>query len=58
MDGSTKWLLGITAFAVTGYFALIYGSCALDVRCHLRSCANGKSTCGVIYDQDDAARSR
>ena len=57
MDGSTKWLLGITADAVTGYFALIYGSCALDVRCHLRRC-HAKYTCGLIYDRDDAPRTR
>ncbi len=53
MDGWTRLLLGITAVAVTGYVALVYGSCALDARCHLRSCLH-KYTCGVIYDRDDA----
>lgn len=51
MDGWTKFLLGITAFAVTGHIALIYGSCALDAHCHLRSCA-GRHICGVIHDGD------
>ena len=58
MDGWTKGLLGITAVAVTGYFTLIYGSCALDARCHLRNCPHTKYTCGVIYDRDDTAQAR
>jgi len=58
MDRWTKLLIGATATAVIGYFALIYGSCALDTRCHLRSCLHGKYTCGVIYDGDEATGSR
>jgi hypothetical protein len=50
MDGWTRFLLGITAVAVTGYIALIYGGCALDARCHLRSCPHAKYACGVMYD--------
>ena len=38
MDGKTKLLLGSTAIAVIGYFGLIYGGCALDLRCHIRYC--------------------
>jgi hypothetical protein len=57
MDGRTKFLLGLAAFAVTGYIALIYGSCALDAHCHLRSC-HSKYSCGVVYDRDDAAPAR
>jgi len=57
MDGWTKFLLGITAFAVTGYIALIYGSCALDAHCHLRSCG-GHYICGVVYDRNDATQAR
>lgn len=53
MDTRTKWLLGATAFAVIGYIVLIYGSCALDPHCHLRSCSSVKYTCGVIYDRND-----
>ena len=54
MDGWTRFLLGITAVAVTGYIALIYGGCALDAHCHLRSCPHAKYACGVMYDADDA----
>ena len=54
MDGWTKFLLGITAFAVTGYIALIYGGCALDAHCHLRTCPHSKYGCGVMYDSDEA----
>jgi hypothetical protein len=57
MDGWTKFLLGITAFAMTGYIALIYGSCALDARCHLRNC-HSKYVCGVIHDPHEAAQAR
>ena len=53
MDGWTKFLLGITALAVTGYIALIYGGCALDAHCHLRNC-HTKYACGVVHDRDDA----
>jgi len=42
-------LLGATALAVIGYFGLIYGGCALDAHCHLRSCG-GRYICGVIHD--------
>ena len=51
MDFRTKLLLGATALAVIGYFALIYGSCARDAHCHLRSCG-GRYICGVIHDAD------
>jgi hypothetical protein len=54
MDGWTKFLLGITALAVTGYIALIYGGCALDAHCHLRNC-HTKYVCGVVHDRNDAA---
>jgi hypothetical protein len=30
--------------------SLIYGGCALDAHCHLRSC--GVRICGVIHDAD------
>jgi hypothetical protein len=52
MDGYTKSLLGITAAAVIGYIALIYGGCALDTRCHLRHCPTQKYLCGVVYDRE------
>ncbi len=58
MDGWTKFLLGITAVAVTGYIALIYGGCALDAHCQLRSCAHSKYVCGVAYDADGAVQAR
>jgi hypothetical protein len=59
MDGWTKFLLGITALAVTGYVALIYGSCALDAHCHILTCSQAKKyVCGVAYDADDAAQAR
>jgi hypothetical protein len=51
MDLGTRFLLGITALAVIGYFVLIYGGCALDEHCHLRSCG-GRRICGVIHDAD------
>ena len=51
MDLRTKLLLGATAVAVIGYFGLIYGGCALDAHCHLRSCG-GHYICGVIHDAD------
>jgi hypothetical protein len=50
MDLTTRLLLGATALAVIGYFGLIYGGCALDAHCHLRSC--GVRICGVIHDAD------
>jgi hypothetical protein len=37
--------------AVIGYFVLVYGGCALDEHCHLRSCG-GRFLCGVIHDGD------
>jgi hypothetical protein len=49
MDLTTRLLLGATALAVIGYFGLIYGGCALDAHCHLRSCG-ARYICGVIYD--------
>ena len=52
MDLWTRFLLVVTAVAVVGYFALIYGGCALDQRCHLRSCYSHR-TCGVVYDKTD-----
>ncbi len=55
MDLWTKSLLGITAVAVLGYFGIVYGSCALDPRCHLRACPHGRYTCGVIHDRDGAS---
>ena len=51
MDFRTSLLLGMTAFAVIGYFALVYGGCALDARCHLRHCG-GRYLCGTVYDVD------
>lgn len=53
MDGWTRWLLGLTAVAVIGYAALIYGGCVLDAHCHLRIC--GRQVCGMVHDPDDAA---
>jgi hypothetical protein len=50
MDLTTRLLLGATALAVIGYFGLIYGGCAFDAHCHLRSC--GMRICGVIDDAD------
>jgi hypothetical protein len=50
MDLKTRLLLGATAVAVLGYVAIVYGGCALDEHCHLRSCYGGRHTCGVIYD--------
>jgi hypothetical protein len=58
MDLRTKLLLGATAVAVIGYFGLIYGSCALDARCHQRPCPSGRNICGVIYDPGGAPRAR
>ena len=54
MDLRTKLLLGATALAVVGYFALVYGGCALDAHCHLRFCGGPykPSVCGVIHDAD------
>jgi len=57
MDGWTQFLIGITAAAVTAYVALIYGSCALDAHCHLRSCG-GRYSCGVTYDSNGAREVR
>ncbi|WP_426440543.1 hypothetical protein [Bradyrhizobium genosp. P] len=57
MDVLTKCLLGVTAVAVLGYFAMIYGGCALDARCHLRSCYAHR-TCGVVYDTDTATKAQ
>jgi hypothetical protein len=51
MDFRTRLLLGATALAVIGYFVLVYGGCALDEHCHLRSCG-GRFLCGVIHDGD------
>jgi len=58
MDAWTRLLLGITAFAVIGYASVIYGSCAFDSRCHLRTCPHAKYSCGVIYDRDVATQAR
>jgi len=55
MDFRTRLLLGATALAVIGYFALIYGGCALDTHCHLRSC-RGRYICGVVHDPDTLRR--
>jgi hypothetical protein len=54
MDLIDKWLLGAVAAAVIGYIGLIYGGCALDSRCHLRTCPNHRYTCGVTYEPDSA----
>jgi hypothetical protein len=58
MDFRTRLLLTATAIAVVGYFGLIYGSCALDARCHLRRCPYGRNVCGVIYDGEGAPGAR
>jgi hypothetical protein len=57
MDLISKLLLGVIAAAVIGYTSLIYGGCALDSRCHLHSCYNGK-ICGVMYEGDSAPQAR
>ncbi|UFX46583.1 hypothetical protein HAP47_0007855 [Bradyrhizobium sp. 41S5] len=57
MDLWTRCLLGATAVAVLGYFALIYGGCALDERCHLRSCYAHR-VCGVVYDTEDPTKAQ
>ncbi|WP_128089633.1 hypothetical protein [Bradyrhizobium viridifuturi] len=54
MDAWTKSLLGATVVAIVGYFAIVYGGCALDPGCHLRTCY-GHRACGVIYDKTNAA---
>ena len=51
MDFRTRLLLGATALAVVGYFALVYGGCALDAHCHFRTCGPYR-LCGVIHDAD------
>ena len=56
MDLRTKLLLGATALTLIGYFAQVYASCALDPRCHLRSC--GRHICGVIHDGEGAPLAR
>lgn len=56
MDAKTRLLLGATAFALFGYFALIYGGCALDERCHFRSCYNNRMLCGVTYQPEAPPR--
>ncbi|MET4258139.1 hypothetical protein ABIC09_003081 [Bradyrhizobium sp. S3.12.5] len=55
MDFTTRLLLGVTAFAVLGYISFVYGSCAVDPDCHLRTC--GRQVCGVVHShaQDRAA---
>ena len=53
MDLWTKSLLGATMIAIVGYFAIVYGGCALGQRCHLRTCYAHR-TCGVVYDKADA----
>jgi len=58
MDLHTKLLLGATAAAVIGYFGLIYGSCALDAHCHLRTGCTRHHVCGVVYDPGSAPRAR
>jgi len=54
MDFRTRLLLGATALAVVGHFALVYGGCALDANCHPRACGGNYRhyTCGVIHDAD------
>lgn len=47
MDLTTRLLLGVTALAVLGYFGFVYGGCAGDPDCHVRSC--GRRLCGVVY---------
>lgn len=49
MDLYTRFLLGLTALAVLGYIGAVYGGCAADPDCHFRSCAGGRSFCGVVY---------
>jgi hypothetical protein len=63
MDSWTQWLIGLTAAAVIGYIALIYGSCALDARCQLRTCGRRvgvvyERVCGAVYDRNDAPLAR
>jgi hypothetical protein len=58
MDLISKLLLGVIAAAVIGYTSLIYGGCALDSRCHLRSCPNHRYTCGVTYEPDGVPQAR
>jgi hypothetical protein len=57
MDLWTKCLIGATAVAVLGYVATIYGGCALDELCHLRSCYAHR-TCGVVYDTDTPTKAQ
>jgi hypothetical protein len=57
MDLWTKCLIGATAVAVLGYVAMIYGGCALDEHCHLRSCYAHR-TCGVVYDTDTPTKAQ
>lgn len=56
MDFWTRFLLSATAVALVGYVAIIYGGCALDEHCHLRSCYGGRNSCGVIYDPAPATQ--
>ncbi len=49
MDLTTRLLLGVTALAVLGYIGLVYGSCARDPDCHVRTC--GRQVCGVVRNQ-------
>ena len=56
MDIWTKGLLGATAIALLGYVAIVYGGCALDEHCHLRSCYGGRHACGVIYDKEPSTK--
>ncbi|WP_128922040.1 hypothetical protein [Bradyrhizobium nanningense] len=49
MDLRTRLLLGVTAFAVLGYIALVYGGCAADPDCHFHSCPGGRAFCGVVH---------
>ena len=58
MDLRTAMLLGATAFAVIGYAALIYGSCAFDPHCHIRTCGSRHHICGLAYDAEGAWRPR
>jgi hypothetical protein len=57
-DLIAKWILGATAVVVIGYFGPIYGGCALDSRCHLRSCLNHRYICGVTYQPDRGLQAR
>lgn len=52
MDLTTRLLLGVTALAALGYVSFVYGSCAGDPDCHLRSC--GRQLCGVVYSHRPA----